>query len=388
MVRHRRLEALELVPAGQVVAEAAQRGLVAVAQAEVGDADEGPEHLAGEELVVDTRHGRAGGAVPRGQHGAAPVDLAAQEPAELLDHLVVLMRTRRRPPLEQRPGEERAGARPRAAVELGEGEAAAGGDEVLERPGPPAGRGPLRRRVAACGGLLQRELHAGVADHAVPAEIASVLGAEVGVAAVVVLPVGQPPHTGRDRGAGVGLADGRAALRWSDAHPYTDEHEQRGGDAQPQEPPHRAEPTIRLVRRRVLLLLPVAVLLWPAVDPTPSDGFPVSTYPMFARRSGPVVRLATVVGLDADGHVHRLDPHTIGGGDEVVLASEQVRLAVAEGAASVAALCGEVAARVEDPFIERVEVRTEVRDAVADVRARRPPLDVEVHARCPVGQGP
>jgi hypothetical protein len=136
----------------------------------------------------------------------------------------------------------------------------------------------------------------------------------------------------------------------------------------------------------VLLLLPVAALLWPAVDPNPSDGFPVSTYPMFARRSGSIVRLATVVGLDADGDAHRLDPQTISGGDEVVLAAEQVRLAVGEGSASVAALCREVAARVDDPALREVEVRTEVRDAVDDVRARGPALDVRVHARCPVGE--
>jgi hypothetical protein len=136
----------------------------------------------------------------------------------------------------------------------------------------------------------------------------------------------------------------------------------------------------------VLLLLPVAMLLWPAVDPSPSDGFPVSTYPMFARPSGPVVRLATVVGLDEAGDVHRLSPQEISGTDQVVLAGEQVRLAVREGTASVTALCHEVAARVDDPTVRTVEVRTETRDAVADVRARAPAIEVTVHARCPAGE--
>ena len=136
----------------------------------------------------------------------------------------------------------------------------------------------------------------------------------------------------------------------------------------------------------MLLLLPVAVLLWPAVDPSPSDGFPVSTYPMFARRSGPVVRLATVVGLDAAGEVHRLSPEAISDTDEVVLAAEQVRLAVREGRASVTALCHEVAARVDDPDLRTIEVRTEVRDAVADVRASEAATDVHVHARCPADE--
>ncbi len=134
----------------------------------------------------------------------------------------------------------------------------------------------------------------------------------------------------------------------------------------------------------MLLLLLAAVILWPAVQPDPSDGFPVSTYPMFARRSGTVVRLATAVGLDASGDVHRLGPGTISGGDEVILAAEQVRLAVAEGAASVAALCREIAARVDDADLVTVEVRTERRDAVADVKARHDAIDVDVHARCEV----
>ena len=124
------------------------------------------------------------------------------------------------------------------------------------------------------------------------------------------------------------------------------------------------------MRRSGAAVVLVAVLLWPALDPTPADGFPVSTYPMFARRSGPVVRLATAVGLDADGAVHRLDPHAIGGGDEVVLAAEQVAGPWPRGAASMAAFCDEVADRVDDAGIVAVEVRTEVRDAVADVRGR------------------
>ncbi len=138
------------------------------------------------------------------------------------------------------------------------------------------------------------------------------------------------------------------------------------------------------MRRVVLLLLLAAVLLWPAIQPHPADGFPVSTYPMFARRSGTVVRLATAVGIDAGGAVHRLGPHAIGGGDEVVLAAEQARLAVGEGAGSIAAFCREVADRVDDPDVVTVEVRTEVRDAVADVRARRAPIDIVVHHRCDV----
>jgi len=132
------------------------------------------------------------------------------------------------------------------------------------------------------------------------------------------------------------------------------------------------------------LAILAAVVLWPAFQREPADGFPISSYPMFARRSGTVVRLATAVGLDATGDVHRLGPQVISGGDEVVLAAEQTRLAVEEGAESSQAFCREIARRVRDDDIVRVEVRTEVRDALADVRADHDPIEVIVHTRCDV----
>jgi hypothetical protein len=138
------------------------------------------------------------------------------------------------------------------------------------------------------------------------------------------------------------------------------------------------------VRRVALLGLLAAVVLWPAFQREPADGFPISSYPMFARRSGTVVQLATAVGVDAQGDVHRLGPEAVGGTDEVVLAAEQARRAVEEGRASAEAFCEEVADRVDDRAVVRVEVRTEVRDAVDDIDADHAPLEVLVHARCGV----
>ncbi len=135
--------------------------------------------------------------------------------------------------------------------------------------------------------------------------------------------------------------------------------------------------------RRVALLVSLAlVVLWPALQPHGSDGFPLSTYPMFAADTGSVRAIATAVGIDADGVVHRLDPGAIGGGDEPVLAAETARNAVNEGSADE--YCAEIAARVDDAEIAAVEVRTEVRDTVADVDASEPADEVRVHARCEV----
>jgi hypothetical protein len=127
-----------------------------------------------------------------------------------------------------------------------------------------------------------------------------------------------------------------------------------------------------------------AVVAWPALVPHPADGFPVSSYPMFASDRDRTVVLATAVGLTAEGEVHRLGPGTIGGGDEVMLAAEAARLAIAAGRTEARRFCAEVADRVDDEDLRLVQVRTETRDAVADPRARELPLAVEVHAECPV----
>ena len=134
------------------------------------------------------------------------------------------------------------------------------------------------------------------------------------------------------------------------------------------------------MRRAALLVVLAAVVTWPAVDPSPSDGFPISSYPMFASDRGRVVEVPTAVGVDADGDVHRLDPHAIGGGDEVMLAASAVRRAVATGDAD--RFCSEVASRTAG--FDAVEIRTERRDAVADPTADDPPLSIVVHARCGV----
>ena len=138
--------------------------------------------------------------------------------------------------------------------------------------------------------------------------------------------------------------------------------------------------------RRAAALIGLALVVgWPALQGHPADGFPVSSYPMFSSDRGRVVVLATAIGRTADGDEHRLGPGAIGGGDEVMLAAEAARLAVGAGPGEAARFCREVAARLAgDDEVVAVEVRSEVRDAVADPRAARAPEAVEVHARCDV----
>lgn len=138
------------------------------------------------------------------------------------------------------------------------------------------------------------------------------------------------------------------------------------------------------MRRGIVLSAVFLSVASPALLPDPGDGFPVSSYPMFSHDRDRVVAVATAVGIDGAGAEHRLGPYVVGGGDEVMLAASAARHAAAGGPGAAARYCDEVAGRVRDPAVVAVEVRTEVRDAVADVRARHDPLDVVVHARCEV----
>lgn len=96
-------------------------------------------------------------------------------------------------------------------------------------------------------------------------------------------------------------------------------------------------------------VLATAAVLVPGVrllaDEGAPDGFPLSTYPMFARDRGRVVEVATVVVARDGGEVERLSPSTIAGTDQVVEASVVVATAVRRGPTAAAALCEEVLGR-------------------------------------------
>lgn len=99
------------------------------------------------------------------------------------------------------------------------------------------------------------------------------------------------------------------------------------------------------------------------IDDRPSDGFPISTYPMFTRDPGRIVELPTVVVIGRDGSVDRLSPQAIAGTDQVIQASVAVRAAVADGRAAATALRQEAAGRVDRPVT--LEVVIERHDAIA-----------------------
>ncbi|HWL45499.1 MAG TPA: hypothetical protein VNQ73_21340 [Ilumatobacter sp.] len=128
----------------------------------------------------------------------------------------------------------------------------------------------------------------------------------------------------------------------------------------------------------------IAVLAWPAVDPSSTDSLPVSNYPMFARPRPSVNRFPVVVLHDADHGERRLDPREISGTDQPMQAAMTVSQAVREGTA--AELCAEIAAALAEPGT--IEVVTATYDAIAWFDGDERPIEREVHAACEAGAAP
>lgn len=141
-------------------------------------------------------------------------------------------------------------------------------------------------------------------------------------------------------------------------------------------------------RTRWLVTLAVgAVVLAPAVWPHASDGFPLSTYPMFTYERGRVVAIDTVVLVDGR-RTERLSPDLIAGTDEPVLASATVSRAIVGGPSAIDLLCHEVAARLGPDRSGEVRVVTETYDTVELLRHGAPPQQTIVHGRCPASGAP
>lgn len=135
---------------------------------------------------------------------------------------------------------------------------------------------------------------------------------------------------------------------------------------------------------RLVTLVVVGLVAWPALWPLvgrpAADSFPLSTYPMFAHDRGEMVEVATVVGI-AHGEIRRLSPELIAGTDQVMLAATAVQRAVAGTAGGPRALCIEVAGRVDDPAVRRIEVVVERYEVERWPRASEP-LERRLVASC------
>lgn len=89
----------------------------------------------------------------------------------------------------------------------------------------------------------------------------------------------------------------------------------------------------------------VGTTLEPLVRAPDDDGFPLSTFPMFARPRPARVAMSSAQGVTRDGGVRALSPGHLGTG-EVMQAFQRIQRAIAAGAPERLALCRAIAARV------------------------------------------
>jgi hypothetical protein len=133
----------------------------------------------------------------------------------------------------------------------------------------------------------------------------------------------------------------------------------------------------------------IALALEPVVRAPADDGFPLSTFPMFATPRAATVAVSYARGVTRDGRRRELTPADLGTG-EVMQAFAMLQRAVDAGPAARQRMCEAIAARVaaDGDYADVAEVRVlgGVHDAVAFVAAgmRGEPSREVTHATCEV----
>lgn len=128
--------------------------------------------------------------------------------------------------------------------------------------------------------------------------------------------------------------------------------------------------------------------LYPALLPPHDDGFPLSTYPMFATAKPERVAVMSALAL-GDGFERPLAPSYIANA-EAMQALQTLKKSVGAGRRSARALCDRIALRVAEraePELQaarEVAIVTQEHDAVAYLRGDEQPLSRRVHVRCAV----
>jgi hypothetical protein len=136
----------------------------------------------------------------------------------------------------------------------------------------------------------------------------------------------------------------------------------------------------------VVSLLLIGATLWPLVRTPYDDGFPLSTYPMFASRRPTLQTYSYALGQTATGQRRTLEPAVVGS-HEILQALRIIERAVAGPKPELAQLCDVIAARVaaDDDFTDVVSIRivTGTHEAVEYLARDRIGTEVE-RARCAV----
>jgi hypothetical protein len=128
----------------------------------------------------------------------------------------------------------------------------------------------------------------------------------------------------------------------------------------------------------------------PYLTRQPKDGFPLSTYPMFADNKDRMTTMQHLVGVTADGAEVFIPPHLVAN-DEVLQARATIDRATREGRLSQTRLCEEVAARVaHEPSLAgvvRLELRKSTYDSFHFFLEHAPPTKMRKFTACDVKRG-
>jgi hypothetical protein len=128
-------------------------------------------------------------------------------------------------------------------------------------------------------------------------------------------------------------------------------------------------------------------VLEPLVRDPDDDGFPLSTYPMFAMPRPPELTMAYAAGATGDGRLRSLSPAQLGTG-EVMQAFTTLQRAAGAGPGERGALCAAVARRVagDADYRDVIEIRImgATYDAVERIAHGAPASREAILARCDV----
>lgn len=118
------------------------------------------------------------------------------------------------------------------------------------------------------------------------------------------------------------------------------------------------------------------------------DGFPLSTYPMYAGTRTNESTIVTAQGITDDDEVRTLTPSIIGDSDDPLIVVGELRAVLRNGRGDDR--CAEIADRVAGrdglADVVRVEIVAERHDTVEHTLGRPSLLDRDVRAECEVGR--
>jgi hypothetical protein len=131
----------------------------------------------------------------------------------------------------------------------------------------------------------------------------------------------------------------------------------------------------------------LGLTLWPLTRDVNEDGFPLSTYPMFARQRDRIGEVRSAIARDAAG-AERLVPPRYVANSEAMQVVATLRRTIAAGPKASRELCKAIARRIADDRPGELAVSREVLlvtqkvDAIDFLAGRQEPLERRVHARC------